>query len=47
MPLEPGDAERRFDKFFEIERYAEVSHDSKPIPGMSGYLMTRNTEKTI
>jgi SAM-dependent methyltransferase len=47
MPLEPGDAERRFGEFFEIERFAEVSHDSKPIPGMSGYLMMRNTEKTI
>ena len=43
MPiLEPGEVERRFGEFFEIERFAEVKHDSKPIPGMSGYLMTRN-----
>jgi SAM-dependent methyltransferase len=42
LPLGPGEAERRFGEFFEIERFAEVTHDSKPIPGMSGYLMTRN-----
>ena len=47
MPLGLGEAERRFGKFFEIERFAEVKHDSKPLPGMSGYLMTRNHEKTI
>jgi hypothetical protein len=42
MPIEPGEAERCFGKFFEIERFAEVSHDSKPLPGMSNYLMARN-----
>jgi SAM-dependent methyltransferase len=47
MPLEPGEAERCFGEFFEIERFAEVKHDSKSIPGMSGYLMTRNQKKTI
>ena len=42
MPLEPCEAERRFRRFFEIDRFVEVTHDSKPLPGMSGYLMTRN-----
>jgi hypothetical protein len=41
MPIEPGEAERRFGKFFEIERFAEIKHDSKPLPGMAGYLMIR------
>jgi SAM-dependent methyltransferase len=47
MPLGPGEAKRNFGDFFEIERFAEVKHDSKPLPGMSGYLMTRNQRKTI
>jgi SAM-dependent methyltransferase len=47
MPLEPGEVERTFADFFDIERFAEVTHDSKPLPGMSGYLMTRNQERTI
>jgi ubiquinone/menaquinone biosynthesis C-methylase UbiE len=45
MPLEPGEIERRFGEFFEIERLTEVRHDSKPLPGMAGYMMTRNLEK--
>ena len=47
MPLGSGEAERRFGEYFEIERFAEVTHDSKPLPSMSGYLMTRNQEKRI
>jgi hypothetical protein len=39
--LEPGEAESRFGEFFEIERFAKVTYDSKPLPDMSGYLMTR------
>lgn len=46
MPLEPGEVERRFGEFFEIERLAEVTHDSKPLPAMSGYLLTRNQRKS-
>jgi SAM-dependent methyltransferase len=42
MPLEPGEVKHRFGEYFDIERLAEVTHDSKPLPGMSGYLMTRN-----
>jgi SAM-dependent methyltransferase len=41
MPLSPGEAQHRFGDFFEIERYVEVTHESKPLSGMSGYLMTR------
>ena len=41
MPLGSGEAERRFGEYFEIERFAEVTHDSRPLPSMSGYLMTR------
>jgi hypothetical protein len=44
MPLRPGEADWRFGNFFEIERLAEVTHDSKPLPQMSGYLMTRKGE---
>ncbi len=40
--MRPGEAERRFGEFFEIERFAEVKKDSKPLPGMAGYLMERN-----
>ncbi len=40
--MEPGEVEHRFGDHFEIDRFVEVTHDSKPISGMSGYLMTRN-----
>lgn len=46
MPLEPGEVERRFGDFFDIERLDEVTHDSKPLPRMSGYLLTRNQRKS-
>ena len=55
--LEPGEIERRFGEYFEIER---IFHETNPrhgmiavftgkekAPGYAVYLMTRNTEKTI
>ena len=47
--MEPGEAERRFDGYFDIERIAETSKPdfSKWPPGHATYLMTRNQEKTI
>jgi hypothetical protein len=42
MPLGPDEAQRSFGDSLEVERLAEVTHESKPLPGMSGYLMTRN-----
>jgi SAM-dependent methyltransferase len=40
-PLEPGEAEQRFGNQFKLEQFAEVTHDSEPLPAMSGYLLTR------
>ncbi len=47
--MEPGEAERRFDGYFVIERIAGTSKPdfSKWPPGHATYLMTRNQEKTI
>ena len=42
MAMKPGEAERRFGEYFEIERVAEIKTDSRLIPAMAAYLMTRN-----
>ena len=41
MPLEPGEAQRRFGEYFEIERVAEIKSGSR---SSATYLMKRKTE---
>lgn len=44
MVCEPGEIERRFGPYFEIERYDSGTTDSWLIPGWTLYLMTRKEE---
>ncbi|MGB3716276.1 MAG: hypothetical protein WA996_17785 [Candidatus Promineifilaceae bacterium] len=41
MALEPGETERRFGDYFEIEGVAEIKTNSRLRPAMTAYLMTR------
>lgn len=41
MAMEPGEAERRFGDYFQIERVAEEDTGSKFMPATATYLMTR------
>lgn len=44
MAMEPGEAERRFGEYFEIERVAGGNTGSWLMPGYAAYLMTRKEE---
>ena len=44
MACNPGEIERRFGAYFEIERYAEGEFGSRFMPGWAAYLMTRKGE---
>ncbi|MBI5934439.1 MAG: class I SAM-dependent methyltransferase [Chloroflexi bacterium] len=44
VPFSPGEIERRFGQYFEIEKIAEKIDYSKWPPGYAAYLMTRNGE---
>lgn len=41
VPLEPGEAQRRFGRAFEIEEYDRGTYDSRFMRGYAVYLMTR------